>query len=132
MTIAICTTASISGAHLNPAISIAFAAFRPSKSFSWAKVKCLSYELLILHCLTMVSNSSVFYPQLLSKFDFKHYFLEQVLPYSFSQCLGAILGGWLNLVMYGSSIAMFEAKHGIIRSAESGIQSAKCFGEYFL
>jgi hypothetical protein len=39
VTIAICTTASISGAHLNPAISIAFAAIRPSKSFSWTKVK---------------------------------------------------------------------------------------------
>ena len=38
VTIAICTTASISGAHLNPAISIAFAMIRPS-SFSWAKVK---------------------------------------------------------------------------------------------
>ncbi len=38
VTIAICTTASISGAHLNPAISIAFAMVRPSKSFGWAKV----------------------------------------------------------------------------------------------
>ena len=38
VTIAICTTASISGAHLNPAISIAFAMIRPSKSFGWSKV----------------------------------------------------------------------------------------------
>ena len=40
VTIAICTTASISGAHLNPAISIAFAMVRPSKAFNWTKVKC--------------------------------------------------------------------------------------------
>jgi len=92
VTIAICTTASISGAHLNPAISIAFAMVRPSKSFNWTKV----------------------------------------LPYSMSQCLGAILGSWLNFVLYGSSIAAFEAKHGILRGAASGIKSAKCFGEYFV
>eukprot|EP00536_Pseudo-nitzschia_multiseries_P006202 jgi/Psemu1/239177/estExt_Genewise1.C_1290038 len=92
VTIAICTTASISGAHLNPAISIAFAIVRPSKSFNWNKV----------------------------------------LPYSFSQFLGAILGSWLNLVVYSSSIAAFEAKNGIVRSAASGIASAKAFGEYFV
>jgi glycerol uptake facilitator-like aquaporin len=38
VTIAIATTASISGAHLNPAISIAFALFRPSPAFGWSKV----------------------------------------------------------------------------------------------
>jgi hypothetical protein len=38
VTVAICTTASISGAHLNPAISIAFAMLRPSKAFGWGKV----------------------------------------------------------------------------------------------
>lgn len=92
VTIAICTTASISGAHLNPAISIAFAAVRPSESFNWNKV----------------------------------------LPYSISQCLGAVLGSWLNLVLYGSSIAAFEAKNNILRSTVSGIASAKAFGEYFV
>lgn len=91
VTIAIYTTASISGAHLNPAISVAFAIVRPSKTFNWLKV----------------------------------------LPYGISQCLGAILGGWLNLVLYGSSIAVFEAKNSIIRGGASGINSAKCFGEYF-
>jgi hypothetical protein len=38
VTVAICTTASISGAHLNPAISLAFAMLRPSKAFGWGKV----------------------------------------------------------------------------------------------
>ncbi len=58
-------------------------------------------------------------------------FSSQVLPYSVAQTLGAILGGWLNLTLYASSIAAFEAKNGIIRAGASGIASAKCFGEYF-
>jgi len=91
VTIAICCTASISGAHLNPAISIAFAMIRPSKSFNWKKV----------------------------------------IPYSISQYVGAILGSCVNLVLYGSSIAAFESKNGIVRGTASGLQSAKAFGEYF-
>ena len=38
VTLAICLTGSISGAHLNPAISISFALLRPSKKFGWSKV----------------------------------------------------------------------------------------------
>ena len=38
VSIAISTTADVSGAHLNPAISIAFALLRPSAQFGWAKV----------------------------------------------------------------------------------------------
>lgn len=37
VTLAISTTASISGAHLNPAISFALALLRPSKQFGWGK-----------------------------------------------------------------------------------------------
>lgn len=37
VTIAICSTATVSGAHLNPAVSVAFALLRPS-SFSWKKI----------------------------------------------------------------------------------------------
>jgi len=43
VTIAISTTADVSGAHLNPAISIAFAFLRPSAQFGWSKV--LPYSL---------------------------------------------------------------------------------------
>ncbi len=38
VTLAICCTASISGAHLNPSISLAFAIFRPCSKFGWNKV----------------------------------------------------------------------------------------------
>lgn len=38
VTLAIATTGSISGAHLNPAISISFALLRPSSKFGWAEV----------------------------------------------------------------------------------------------
>ena len=38
VTIAIATAGPISGAHLNPAISLTFAIFRPCAGFGWAKV----------------------------------------------------------------------------------------------
>jgi len=89
VTLAICSTASISGAHLNPAISIAFALFRRSKTFGWSKV----------------------------------------IPYILAQTLGAMLGSWTNLLMFGSSIREFETANGIIRSSANSIASAKAFGE---
>ena len=42
VTVAIACTASISGAHLNPEISLSFAMVRPSKAFGWSKVIPLS------------------------------------------------------------------------------------------
>lgn len=47
VTIAISTTADISGAHLNPAISIAFALLRPSAQFGWAKVLPYSFAQIL-------------------------------------------------------------------------------------
>ncbi len=46
VTIAISTTASISGAHLNPAVSIAMAMLRP-RSFGWKKVIPYSFAQLV-------------------------------------------------------------------------------------
>ena len=92
VTIAITTTASISGAHLNPAISIVMAMLRPSDNFGWKKV----------------------------------------IPYSFAQLIGAILGSFTNLCLYSSSITKFEQVNGIVRASQTGIESAKAFGEYFV
>ena len=51
VTVAICTTASISDAHLNPGISIAFAMFRPSEKFGWSKV--------VPYCLAQLAGASL-------------------------------------------------------------------------
>jgi glycerol uptake facilitator protein len=56
VTIAICTTASISGAHLNPAVSIAMALLRPSKSFGWKKVLPYSFAQLVGSVLASFVN----------------------------------------------------------------------------
>ena len=66
-----------------------------------------------------------------SHLSFNIFFL-QVIPYSISQLGGAILGSWLNLVLYSSTIAAFETKNGIIRSGVSGLASARAFGEYYV
>lgn len=92
VTVAICCTASISGAHLNPAISISFALLRRSKQFGWSKV----------------------------------------LPYTMAQTAGAILGSWVNLLMYAPLITQFEATNGIVRSSANAVVSARAFGEYYV
>jgi len=92
VSLAISTTGHISGAHLNPSISIAFAMFRPCSQFGWSKV----------------------------------------LPYVFAQTAGATLASFVNLVMYGPLIRVFEESHGIIRGTVESVASARAFGEYFL
>jgi glycerol uptake facilitator protein len=71
VTLAICCTASISGAHLNPAISITFALLRRSKSFGWSKV--IPYILaqttgaILASCVNLM-----LYASLISQFEAKH------------------------------------------------------------
>jgi len=91
VTLAIATTGPISGAHLNPSISIAFAMLRPSPDFNW----------------------------------------EHVVPYIIAQTLGAVFFSWTNLIMYNSSITVFESRMDIIRGQQSSLASAKTFGEYY-
>ncbi|KAG7355871.1 MIP family channel protein [Nitzschia inconspicua] len=68
VTVAICTTASISGAHLNPAISIAFAAVRPSENFTWRKVIPYSAAQLLGAGLGSATNL-ILYGSLISTFE---------------------------------------------------------------
>lgn len=68
VTIAIATTGPISGAHLNPAVSIAFALLRPSKAFGWSKV--LPYSMAqTLGAATFSWISSMIYGSTISAFE---------------------------------------------------------------
>jgi glycerol uptake facilitator protein len=89
VTIGISVSASISGAHLNPAITVMFAMFR---KFPWSKV----------------------------------------IPYGLAQVLGAMIGSWLNYILYASVFREYEAKEGIVRESDAGRITASCFGDYYL
>lgn len=56
VTLAIATTGPVSGAQLNPAISLAFAWLRPSKSFGWSKVIPYSVAQLVGAVLASFGN----------------------------------------------------------------------------
>jgi len=86
--LAIYTTSAISGAHINPAITIAFAAFRG-------------------------------FPK------------KKVVPYIFSQTIGAFLAAATIYLVFHSVIAAFEQAHGIVRGAPNSELSASAYGEYF-
>ena len=88
--LAVYCSANVSGAHLNPAVSLAFAIFRP-KAFPWWR---LPWFVLF-------------------------------------QMLGGILGGAVNLAIYGPAIRRFEAKQGLVRGTMPSHLSAMAFGEYF-
>ena len=90
VSMAIYLTGAVSGAHLNPAVSLAFALFRPR--------------------------------------DFP---LRMLLPYWFSQMVGAILAGLTVLLLYRSFIRHFEEQHGIERGDPGSQLSTMMFGEYF-
>lgn len=83
-------TSTISGAHLNPAMSLAFALLRP-EAFGWGAL----------------------------------------LPYAAAQLVGGILGGALNLALYGSLLRAFERAHGFQRGDPASVITAAAFGEYF-
>lgn len=88
--LAILATNSVSGSHLNPAVSLAFAIFRP------------------------------------------HAFpASKLLPYWIAQYMGGILGGALNLLMFGPAFANFEAVNQIERGSPRSVLTARAFGEYF-
>src|SRR5215212_6819737 len=90
VTIAIYCSASLSGAHLNPAVSLAFALLRSDR-----------------------------FPR------------SRLLPYWLAQLTGAVLAGLVVLVVFGSLLARFEAREGLIRGAPGSEKAAMIFGEYF-
>ena len=86
--IAIHLTGSLSGAHLNPAVTVALAAWN---GFSWKRVP----------------------------------------GYVVAQLVGAFAASALLYVIYSGALEVFEAAHGITRSAPGSEASAMIFGEYF-
>jgi len=90
ITFAIYATAAVSGAHLNPAVSLSFALWRPQ--------------------------------------DFPR---RNLLPYWAAQLTGAVLGGVVILLAFGTFLARFEAQHALVRGQPGSELSAMVFGEYF-
>lgn len=88
--LAITATASVSGAHLNPAVSLAFAVFRPN--------------------------------------DFP---IIKLPFYWIAQYLGGILGGFVNLMVYGRLFDAYERINNIRRGTIDSLITASAFGEYF-
>lgn len=151
---AIYCTASISNAHLNPAVSLAFFLWRPEGSF---KLECIeeTKELetnpkdmnLSLNsrngnsdrdegrCKTKSNgdtkkkkDNQIFFSSRLRTYL---ELLPSFLMYSVFQVFGGILGGMLNLGIFSSTISSFERKNNITRGDERSVLTAKAFGEYF-
>lgn len=88
--LAIHCTAALSGAHLNPAVSLALALVRPSA------------------------------------------FPPRRLPaYWLAQLTGAALAGVVILAVFGTLLARFEAREGLVRGAAGSERAAMVFGQYF-
>jgi len=56
---------------------------------------------------------------------------RKVPVYIASQFSGAIFAGLVLYVLFGSSIASFEAEHDIVRGSAESVLTAKMFGEYY-
>ena len=152
---AIYCTASISNAHLNPAVSLAFFLWRPDGTF---KLECTNDKHKIETKITKIAQNldnpikssfdsvqsnkerkvnissrsrKSFKKRILSYFETHVNLLPSLLMYSLFQLLGGILGGMLNLAIFSSTIASFEKKNNITRGDENSILTAKAFGEYF-
>jgi len=97
VTLAILCTAEASGAHLNPAVTLAFFLVRREESFgSDLRNACVKASLYVV-----------------------------------AQMIGAIIGGIVNLGMFGETIAAFERNNKIERGANGSERSAMVFGEYY-
>jgi glycerol uptake facilitator protein len=57
---------------------------------------------------------------------------HKVIPYTIAQLVGSITASWINYIMYASVFREFEGSHGIVRGTESGLTTARCFGEYYV
>lgn len=90
VSLAIYSTAEISGAHLNPAVSLAFKLVRPETIDT---KKCLVFMV--------------------------------------AQLMGAMIGGFVNLALFNSTLVAFERANDITRGDPKSILSAMAFGEYF-
>ncbi len=86
--LAIFAVDAISGAHINPAITISFAV--------WGK-----------HPWT------------------------RVLPYIFSQTLGAFLAASILFFLFGGFLAAKENEKGVVRGELGSVVTAMCYGEYY-
>ena len=147
---AIYCTASISNAHLNPAVSLAFFLWRPDGTF---KLECVDRKRKSYSKRTQVAPKSDYTngpsiehidraenkrtsktrnkKRILSYLRKYADVLPSLLMYSLFQLFGGILGGILNLVIYKSTIDSFERKNNITKGDERSILTAKAFGEYF-
>ena len=135
---AIYCTASISNAHLNPAVSLAFFLWRPNGSF---KLECTDLEgwersgksntISVRVAPKLDTTNGSYKNRVLSCLQMYLDLLPSLLMYSLFQLFGGILGGIINLGIYKSTIESFERKNNITRGDEKSILTAKAFGEYF-
>ena len=55
----------------------------------------------------------------------------KLLPYILAQVAGAFVAGLTVYLLFGPSIAVYEAAHGILRGTPESIDTARMFGEFY-